>query len=79
MVKTRRAKKDDQENTEEAFQLLRTTILDNLQIESTFWVSACWSVIANAYKGSGLTYEHFSSEIEEAKKFYKKHWKDSDG
>lgn len=77
MSDRRPPQKSDQDNAEKAFQILRDCMKSHPQIEPSLWASAHFSCIATGCMNSGITYEEFSSELENVKEFYRQRWKDS--
>ncbi len=61
-MELRPPREDDQEVTEIAYQLLRKTIQDHPEIESTLWVSATISSIIDCYEDNGFTADEFIEE-----------------
>lgn len=67
-------KKNDQEMTEEAYQLTLKLIEDHPEIERSLWMGAFFSCIANAHKNENCSYKEFKSIINDIVRFYKSWW-----
>jgi hypothetical protein len=74
-MRPRRPPRDnDQEEAEKAFNILRSCILKHPHIESTLWASACVSLMVNAWRDNGFTFEEFASEMFDILEFFKDKW-----
>jgi len=71
-MKIRPEKKNDQQEIEKAFRLLKKCVDDHPEIEETLWTSAFWSILVIGYSLSGMTYEQFNSEWDRVKHHYKR-------
>lgn len=70
-MERRKPKKTDQQQTEKAFNILKDCMADHPEIESTLWVGAFWSILADGYSASGMSYDQFTTEWDQVKHFYK--------
>lgn len=73
-MEKRPAKKDDQENTERAYEILTETVNLNSDIERTLWVGAMISLLIEGFINSGISYEAFCAEWDRIKTHYKPWW-----
>lgn len=74
----RDSKKSDQEVTEEIYQMMCELQENNSHLESTLWIGACWSLLANTYKGSGFSYKQFIEESKQVLKHLKTRYEDEE-
>ena len=65
-------KESDREEVEKAAQMLINYMVDHPEIEPAIWSGALFSCIVNGFFNAGFTYERFSSQLDNLKKFYKK-------
>ncbi len=75
MDRKRRRKKSDQNETEQAYQVLQQAMLSHPEIEQTLWAGACWTALVTGYLNSGISWEGFCNDFENAKNHYAK-WLD---
>lgn len=73
-MKRREPKPDDQDKAAYALSLIREFMLVNRDVEPVMWMGAFWTIIANAFHGSGYDFEFFSQRLDEVKKHYKGMW-----
>lgn len=73
-MKNRIPKEDDQEKVDVAIALLVDLSNRYPQIDTTLWVSACYTLVANAFKENDCTYEDFVSEGINAITHYRRLW-----
>ncbi len=71
-MEIRQPQKNDQEQIEKAFNLLRDCMAEHPEIEPTLWAGAFWSILVAGYSASGMSYEQFTTEWNEVKHNYKK-------
>lgn len=71
-MKRRTSKKNDQKETERAFQIIQKAIEEHPEIEPTLWAGALFSKIVQGCETSGLSYLEFCEMIDDAKNFYKR-------
>lgn len=77
MIKHRDPKPDDQEQAERAFQLLKALCRENQEIEGNIWIGGFWSILVDAYRDSGFSYEQFKQEMQAVLRNYKNWWEES--
>ncbi len=70
-MKKRPQKKDDQDQIEKAFLMLKHFMQQHPEIEPTLWAGAFWSVLVDGYAKSGMSYELFTEEWDTLKHHYK--------
>jgi hypothetical protein len=71
MSKKKLSKDKRQESLAEAFHILKKAVLDSSHVDEDVWAPAIWSLLMIGYYDNDFTYEEFSKEVENAKKFYK--------
>jgi len=74
-MEIRPSKQNDQEQIEKGFLLIKQCMQQHPEIEPTLWAGAIWSILADGYSSSGMSYEDFTKEWDQVKHFYK-HWFD---
>lgn len=67
---------DDQDNADITYEILLNTILNygTEELEAVHWVSAMWTLIAERYCASGLTYEQSCFYFQKASENYRYLW-----
>lgn len=69
--KIRIPQEGDRENTIKAYGLVMELMDKHSEIERSLWIGAFYSLIASAYKNSGVTYEQLMFEMNEVGDKYK--------
>ena len=70
----REPKSTDQEKAEEAYKLLEQFFKKHQFMEGALMLAAMFTHIAENYKNSGISYDHFCDEIRGMMKHYKYVW-----
>lgn len=72
-TRKRKPKPDDQDKSQEAFELMKLLAISNPHIDINQFVGACFSVWADRHQSTGFSYKEFIKETERAAK-HVKHW-----